>query len=405
MSQRASAAFSALAQEVRRLLEPIVAGHRVLLTGAAINNTALRDLILKAHAQSVHALPLPVGDQSPIDRRVARIEHLLSHPPFQVRRALKRLDPDGNAIVYAGSFTAQRTVAGRRLIGVRAPDHFAAERKDQQRAIVGHRHRARIELANVDAIPTLRTLVRRHDVVISGVPRRDLALGASHTYLLTGNTDVRAIAQRLVRDCDIAFVSRRDVGLPCTYYGFVHPAEAIEFGPVEALVYWNRRTHRVRAIGIARPFEGAAEATFADVTVQRAAMRLASKVGYRGAFCTDGVVTPNEYIIHEINPRLCAGFALLSSIAGGFPFSAVDLVLRERPAAETAGRLMQCLRDAAATLRVQRRMVKVWHDSRQSEAAILSLVTADDHAWLQNVRRAFGGPTLRPLIDVAEQQR
>jgi len=58
-----------------------------------------------------------------------------------------------------------------------------------------------------------------------------------------------------MRDCTCAVASGFNSGVPCTFYGFVTDTTVVDFGPVEALVYWDPHTWRILAPGILRPHQ------------------------------------------------------------------------------------------------------------------------------------------------------
>lgn len=124
-------------------------------------------------------------------------------------------------------------------------------------------------------------------------------------------------------------------GIPCTFYGFISADAVVDFGPVEALVYWDRRTWRIHAPGILWPLRPTDRLLgLARSAVHAVARTLRNQLGYIGAFGTDGVLTEDGYAIHEINPRVCAGFSLLDQLLSeAAPLAAFDLALRERPEA------------------------------------------------------------------------
>jgi hypothetical protein len=177
--------------------------------------------------------------------------------------------------------------------------------------------------------------------VVQGIPDHGIAMATSHTYLLPRSADsrqVRELTATLKRDCTKAALKGLDHGMPCTFYGFITATTIIDFGPVEALVYWDPRTWRLHATGILRPLL-APEGVLASARfeVHAIAQRLHSQLGYVGAFGVDGVLTDDGYAIHEINPRVCAGFGLLDQLAQqAAPLAAIDLVLRELSNASTA---------------------------------------------------------------------
>ncbi len=224
--------------------------------------------------------------------------------------------------------------------------------------------------------------------VVQGIPDHGIAMGTSHSYLLPRPADrrqVRELTATLMRDCTRAVVTGFDPGTPCTFYGFITATTIVDFGPIEALVYWDPHTWRLHATGILRPLP-APEGVLASarVEVHAIAQRLHSRLGYVGAFGIDGVLTDDCYAIHEINPRVCAGFSLLDQLAPqAAPLAGIDLVLRERPDTSTA--LTPLLAVLATAL--QRQPTPAY---RLWEAPVHSVPAPTDAAarlaWAQHIR-------------------
>jgi len=75
----------------------------------------------------------------------------------------------------------------------------------------------------------------------------------------------------------------------------------------------------------------------ARTEVHVVARRLNQRLGYIGAFGTDAILADDHHTIHEINPRICAGFSLLDQLLPeAAPLAGIDLVLRESPDASAA---------------------------------------------------------------------
>jgi hypothetical protein len=137
--------------------------------------------------------------------------------------------------------------------------------------------------------------------------------------------------RRLSKDCDVASVRAFDFGIPCTFYGFATSTWVEIFSPVRGLVYWHPLTWKIEAPGIGVPCRLTIdEAELARGTVLQTVERLRAAIGYVGAFGTDGTIGGLSYTIHEINPRVCAGFSFFDQASTpAVPLAAIDLVLRE----------------------------------------------------------------------------
>ena len=249
-------------------------------------------------------------------------------------------------MAYAGSFTAVHDLLGRKILGARSAADLAMERKDVQHDLLG---------MPGQIVPLASDLPESAEpTVIQGIPDDGVAMATSHTYLIPRNAYGSHRTTRLLaglrRDCERARLKGFDDGTPCTFYGLITATGIIDFGSVEAFVFWEPSSWRVHAPGILRPLSLSVQAhTQARAKVHALAARLRELTGYVGAFGTDGVLTADDYVIHEINPRICAGFSLLDQLApAGAPLSAIDLVLREAPAAASESLTEPLARLAAA---------------------------------------------------------
>jgi hypothetical protein len=388
------------------ILTPLVANRTVILTGSAAGSASLSSFLSEIGAREVVSLALVAEEGNPIDVWLARLEALLASPPSEIVQAADDADPAATGVVYAGSYTAQGTFCGRRILGSRRPEQFTAERKDLQALYLADKHRTAwvIDVSDTSAAAhAIQNAVRRGATVVSGVPRGRLASGSSHTYLIARGDEERGrvVTQMLARDCGVALVAPNDRGIHCTYYGFVADDWVIDFGPFEALVYWNRGNSRIAAAGVVRPITlRSHQHTAARRAVISAARRLHETTGYSGAFCTDGVLQGDRYVVHEINPRVCAGFSVLSELCGGLPFAVLDIALREG-GADASARLRAPLRSLSRRLRRQRRLLKLWDSKhRPLEAALRSAGSSsrDSQAWLRTVRGALACDGFEPLI-------
>jgi hypothetical protein len=390
----------------------LVEGRVVILAGNAAGSAAMASFCADAGACAVHSLALPT-DGTGLAHRLAALEDALARPPVAVVDQLDAIDPNRRAVVYAGSFTAARWLAGRRVLGARSRPQFDAERKDVQDRLMG-RGATRAPLTDgglADIESRIANLASRGPVVVQGVPARLLAMGTSHTYAVPGSASRAAIGRLLAsmveEDCVAVRLVPMDRGIPCTYYGFVASRFAVDFGPFEALVYWDPASWRVRAPGIVRPLllDARTEAACRSA-VQAAMRRLHRQVGYSGAFGTDGVVIDTRYVIHEINPRLCAGFTLLDQMhQPAVPLTAIDLALRERATAAHPV-IHAALDEVAAILRtMQRPLLRLWDDEHRSVEARMTAAAggvSDPGAWVRLVRSAVAAEeNLVPLMDLA----
>lgn len=373
------------------LARPLVDARTIILTGSAAGSRRMARFLTDAGARTV---PIDLGTLPQDTRcRFAACERTLAEPPETLRRQISSADPEGSALVYAGSFTAFTKLCGRRVIGSRSARHRDAERKDTQLDLLGSPAQV-VALTDGLALP-------RVPVVVQGIPDQGIAMATSHTYLVprsASGRDIGELGAKLGLDCTRVIITTFNAGVPCTFYGFITASAVIDFGPVEALVYWDPRTWRIHAPGILWPLRRTAKVlASARSSVHAVARRLHERLGYTGAFGTDGVISDDGYIIHEINPRVCAGFSLLDQlIPEAAPLAAIDLVLRELP--EVSGALAIPLKAVSSEL--EQRLAptyRLW-DSPDRQLPAPSDPAAQAQ-WAQQIRiQASDGR--RPVIEL-----
>jgi hypothetical protein len=137
--------------------------------------------------------------------------------------------------------------------------------------------------------------------------------GAVYLRWVRGDDDAAEAAAFLAAHCDRARVMPFLEGIPCSIHGMVFPRGVAAFRPVEMVILRRPGSSRLRYAGAA---------TFWDPPDRdRAAMRelarrvgegLRERVGYRGAFTVDGVLTVDGFLPTELNPRLGAGLAVMT---------------------------------------------------------------------------------------------
>ena len=330
-------------------MKPIVYGKRVILTGSAENSPAASAFIQRAGAIATHSAKIPVA-MSDIASQLYWTNRFLATPSIEFMSKLDRIDPHREAIVFAGSYVYERSVAGRRIVGARSYSTAMSERKHYQLKLLSAQGSKQVYLTGLNLNELTNQLyqwVCESSCVISGDPIDHLPMGSSHVYYLPENTSstvLRNLMQDLLPNCSGFRLAAATLGLPVTYYGFMAGDRSVLFGPVEALVGYNLDTLRIQASGIQYPvILDPQKANSAKAAISRLAASFASKTGYVGAFGVDGSLVDGNLVIHELNPRVCAGFSWLQKYTDPrLQLGIVDLILRES-SPEVNTELLDCL--------------------------------------------------------------
>ena len=329
------------AEYYRKLLEPLLTGRKVIVAGGPLAGLkalgaelralgAERPFLLGSHV-GTGALPTPEEaawcsldiSAENIIAGMRAYERAIAAPTPELHSALDRYDPDRSAIVVATFFLGDvREIAGRRRYGACQSGWLALEDKvviDPFWDAVGLR-RAPSEVVPCDATAlgaASRRLERGAGTVWAGDARDGVHGGAVYVRRVRNAADAAAAHASLARKCDRVRVMPFLEGIPCSIHGIVltdgiavlRPVELItlrrpegpEFAYGGAATFWDPKPEDREAMrGIAR----------------RVGRSLRERVGYRGPFTVDGVMTEDGFLPTELNARFGAG---LSIMARGVP--------------------------------------------------------------------------------------
>ncbi|MBU1013574.1 MAG: hypothetical protein KKG99_11250 [Bacteroidetes bacterium] len=319
-------------------LEEIVCNKKLLLYGSSAGSELIRNFFIDSGAASVTNVPLPENQTSSItDFFHAHNEGLLN-PSNEVKNFLHRIDPLKEAIVYAGSFVSAESLDGRVVIGRRHSTWCDIEKKKYQSVLTaGQKGYNPFYMDFLDGFlfdDLFDYCIQNKPCIISGDVKGLIAMGSDYVYMIHPDTPlkiIKKICTLLYLKCDGVRVAPYNEGIPATFYGFINDNQYILFGPVEAIVGFHSKDFKVKASGILIPISLPNELIIkAKKNILIILKKLISVSCYRGAFGIDGCFFNDYFIVHEINPRVCAGFSLLSKLyLNAIPFGLIDLIIRE----------------------------------------------------------------------------
>jgi hypothetical protein len=255
--------------------------------------------------------------------------------PHEVVDALDRWDPQRQALVLSPMFNELPEIAGRRVYGPRRPEWRRLEDKVVVDELWDDFGVTRAPSEVVAAEPVaLRAAARRLDrgagTAWAGDARQGFNGGAFCLRWVRSDEDAAEAARFLGERCDRARVMPFLEGIPCSIHGMVFPDGVAAFRPVEMVTLRQPGSSRLRYAGAA---------TFWDPpTADREVMRdlarrvgdgLRERVGYRGAFTVDGVLTADGFLPTELNPRLGAGLSVMTRDLPELPVPLLDRALIE----------------------------------------------------------------------------
>jgi hypothetical protein len=244
-------------------------------------------------------------------------DRLVRNLPAAVVERIDRYDPDGEAVWFASPFVVDEPVLGRRVYGGRPAGWLALEDKliaDELWAEIGVPHApSRIVEVDPAALAEAGAAVDAGaGVVWAGDARDGFNGGADFVrWVVTDAERAAALAFFAVR-CDRVRVMPFLEGVPCSIHGMVLPDGTAAFRPVE--IAMTRDGHSFVYGGLGSFWDPADR----DRAQMRELVRLTGealrhRVGYRGAFGVDGVLTADGFRPTELNTRMSAGLTTLAA--------------------------------------------------------------------------------------------
>lgn len=262
-------------------------------------------------------------------------EAALDAVPEAVQAQVDAWDPGRRARALRTLFATDAPVAGRASFGGRPAAWRALEDKIVVDALwddVG------VPRAPVRVVPaTLAGLAAAHAELDAGAgtvaaadARDGFNGGATGTRWIRTADDLPAVAAWMAGNADRVRVMPFLEGVPCSIHGVVLPDGVVALRPCEMVV--------LRRPGDAR-FTYSRAATFWDPpAADREAMRamasavgehLRARVGFRGTFTVDGVMTADGFRPTELNPRFGAAIAVLAASIPELPLFLAHLAVVE----------------------------------------------------------------------------
>ncbi len=243
-------------------------------------------------------------------------ENLLHHPPPEIVRALDEWDPQREAVMLAGPFFYQDSIAGRFVYGWRRPEWLALEDKLVADEIWDA---AGVERAPSSIIPVDRLAIERATpgfdrgagVVLAGDARDGFNGGAEYTRWIERDGDLSEPLRFFGRHCDRVRIMPFLEGIPCSIHGIVFPEGVAALRPCEIMTL-RRFPKKLKYCGVASFWDPEDRDREAMRSVaRRVGEHLRARVGYRGAFTVDGVMTESGFLPTELNTRAGAGIGTL----------------------------------------------------------------------------------------------
>lgn len=317
----------------RELLRPIVAGRKIVMTGVPVAGAAdrvafmrefgARDVFVIGDGMGTGTLPdcdwvvVDVAAETMMESIRASMA-ALRDPPLEVTAALDAFDPERNALVVGTFLNEVPGVAGRPCLAWRPPAWVALEDKvviDELWDAAGV-ERAPSRVVAVDDLTT------ETGVVWAGDARDGFHGGSELTRWIRTEVDAAVALETMRAHCDRVRVMPFLEGIPCSIHGMVFADYVAALRPVEMVTL--RRGSEFFYAGAATYWDPPdADRESMRETARAVGAAIRGRVGFRGAFTIDGVMTADGFRPTELNPRMGAG---LNQIGRGIPEMPIDLL-------------------------------------------------------------------------------
>ncbi len=345
----------------------------------------------RAEDAEIHMLDL--GSASSMSDEVRTTARLAEEPPTDVVRRVDEYDPDRRAVWWLPPFGGHGELLGRQVLGGRPKAWARIEDKllcDEIWDAAGV-PRAPMRIVPVEPgalVAAADELAGDTGVVWAGDTREGLNGGGDYVRWIRSDADADLAYEFFVEHCDRVRVMPFLEGVPCSIHGFVLDDDVAAFRPVELVILRHGPTRTFRLGGMATWWDpsGADRDEMRDL-VRRVGALLDERVGYRGGFGIDGVLTADGFRPTELNPRYTGG---LATLARGLPQVPMELLQLNVAAGRPAGI------DAAA---LERLVVETADDSRFAQAIGMCDQPWEGETAIVELARVDG--QLAPAVDRA----
>lgn len=258
-----------------------------------------------------------VPSRSSMTEEVRGTDRLVRNLPRAAADAVEAYDPAGDAVWVVDPFVGTAPIDGRTVVGGR-PDAWAVlEDKvvvdEVWDAVGAARAESRVTRVDLDDLRVASAeLDRGTGVVWAGDARDGVNGGGDFVRWVASDSDAASAHVFFAPRCDRVRVMPFLDGVPCSVHGMVLPDGTAAFRPVE-LAILRGADHRFVYGGQGTTWDPPDDdrAQMRDL-VRRTGECLRAKVGYRGAFGIDGILTVDGFRPTELNTRFSGGLAALA---------------------------------------------------------------------------------------------
>ncbi len=264
----------------------------------------------------------------------ARLEAHAADLPPAAAAALAAFDPEGRAVVIASHHLRLAGVAGRpcvggSLVGRDLEDKTTIDALWDAVGVTRLPSRV-VEMAPGPLLAAVRALDAGDGVVVAGDNASALEGGALTTRWVHDAATARAAGALLSGRCRRVRVTPFAEGVPISIHGWCLARGVAVLRPMEMVVLRDRPAGRFWFCGAATTWDPPdADRAALRLLARRVALHLRARVGYRGAFSIDGILTADGFVPTELNARYAAGLHRIGDLAPELRLGLVDMLVRD----------------------------------------------------------------------------
>lgn len=266
---------------------------------------------------------------------ILKSENVILNLEEQHIETINNFDPLKTAKVIRTIFSSDSLVAGREIFGGRPFLWRALEDKmiidelwDELNII--RAPSAVYDVNSKELSQNWQTFSQGKGVVLVGDNREGWHGGATKIKWVTESHEFEEAKEFFSGLCNKIRVMPFIDGIPCSIHGWVFPDEVIALRPCEMLVYRVTGTLNFNYSGSSTNWSPRPEVA---QEMKRIALRigeyLQNKIGYRGSFSVDGVVSAEGFFPTELNPRFGGAMGRMNDSVPDLPLYLIHLCCAE----------------------------------------------------------------------------
>jgi hypothetical protein len=317
--------LAAMTRKVARLLE--WGAQRPLLIARGVGTGPLPS------TEDAELLVLDAGVAAMMSEEVRELLAFTRSLPAEVVAAVEAYDPGREAVWWMGPFARDGTLLGRPTFGGRPQAWAALEDKTVVDAMWDDLHIPRapsaVVAANKGALSNAAgELDAGMGTVWSGDSRDGLNGGADFVRWVRSDAQASAATEFFAARCDRVRVMPFLDGVPCSIHGIVLPDGVAALRPMEMVVLRQPSSGRFAYAGVSTWWDPPPDdREYLRSLARRTGGLLAERVGYRGGFGIDGVLTADGFLPTELNPRFSGGLARIGRALPDLPLDLLQINL------------------------------------------------------------------------------